>query len=144
MFTKSAIATIALYTSTNAVSMSVDSPVPEATYADWLKLKDLMYNFHVNVEHSMHCFIEGSQASGDEWCVFMREEGLPAVRETLSTLAGSEECMHEFVCGESFRLVPAEDKEDEYANYIETRRLSNAFNYAVEQSMLCYLDTAVG
>ena len=74
----------------------------------------------------------------------MREEGLPAVRETLSTLAGSDECMHEFVCGESFRLVPAEDKEDEYANFIETRRLSKAFNYAVEQSMLCYLDTAVG
>ena len=102
---------------------------PAATYYDWLMLKDLMYNFHVNVENSMHCFVEGSATSGEEWCKFMRKEGIPAVGKTLSALAGSKEC--DSVCRKAMGLIPFEDQGDEYANYIETRRISNAFNFAV-------------
>ena len=46
------------------------------------------------------------------------------------------------VCKNSFGLEPAVEKDDIYADYIETRKISNAFNFAVEQSIHCYLGGA--
>ena len=81
MFSKTAIATLALIGSASA------------TYEDWLKLKSLSYTFHTTVEMSHKCFVDDNSFADSEWCDFFREGGMDALREVLSELAGSAGCL---------------------------------------------------
>ena len=81
MFSKTAIATLALVGSASA------------TYEDWLKLKNLSYTFHTTVEMSHKCFVDDNSFADSEWCDFFREGGMDALREVLSELAGSAGCL---------------------------------------------------
>ena len=70
---------------------------------------------------------------------------MDALRLGLSGLAGSEGCLAVTddapygVCM-AMGLEVAEEHDDEWLDYIETRKISKAFNFAVEQSMHCYID----
>ena len=128
MFSKTTIATLALIGSASA------------SYGDWLKLKNLSYTFHTTVEMSHKCFVEDNSFADSEWCVFFRAGGMDALRDVLTELAESDECLSGQVCESAFGIEPATDHEDEWLNYLETRKLSYAFHYAVEQSQRCYIE----
>ena len=91
------------------------------------------------MEASLNCFIEDSVFSELEWCEFFIDEGMDVLRLGLSGLAGSEGCLNGEVCM-AFGLEPAQEHDDEWLDYVETRKISKAFNFAVEQSMHCYID----
>ena len=89
---------------------------------------------------SHKCFVEDNSFADSEWCEFFREVGMDALRDALTELAGSAECLSDQVCKSTFGIEPATEIEDEWFTYLETRKLSYSFHYAVEQSQRCYIE----
>ena len=56
------------------------------------------------------------------------------LRTTLSELASDPVCLEDNLCQDAFDIKPATEHTDSWHNYIETRNIFNAFDFAVEQS----------
>jgi len=107
----------------------------ERSIEEYYPLRNLMYAFHVNVENAESCF----DGSDDPWCVYQRESGLENLRNVLNQFVGSCGAMAGSACHE-VGLEPAlVGEEDEFADYVYLRKVSNAFHSIIDNTIFCYI-----